>query len=638
MNKDYLLIIDLLEKNDTLTCQRLAQSLGVSPRTIRNYVKSINDIESDTVCSSQNGYFVNKSKSSDFRKKISVSTPQNNEERIEYILQQFMEKTDLYVYDLCEELYISFSTLNIVLNKIKARLSEYGLQLINENGTLSIYGEEKSKRRFISSIITSEAQNNFINLNALQDKFYDIDIDFIYQTVLSLLKKYSFYINDFSLNNLVLHIAISVDRIKQNNISADFSLNEASIISEGKSFTNELIASLEQKFNIVYNHAEKNEMMMLVFSRINTSEYISQANDKMNLFLQQKYVDITNDIIDFLENSYGISFHSEDSIMRFAIHIQNLFIRSKNNYYSHNPLVENIKTNCPLLYDISTSIALMLLEKYNTRINNDEIAYIAIHIGAMLEEQKNFESHINAVLYYPDYYDLSKKLGLKIQNIFNDKIIITNIISDIRNSSIINNTELIISVTNLNTLNEIPCVVINPFLGDKDIKLLNETVKKIELKKKRKELENNFKKICNEKLFERHDGFKNEFECIDYLADKYIALGYADDNFKNGLIAREQLAQTSFGRFAIPHSIDHNSYKTALNIMLLNKPVQWGDYKVDVVIMLGFSKTDKYLFSAIFEPLINILSESKNISRISTAKTYEEFISLLIECIGDEEW
>lgn len=61
------------------------------------------------------------------------------------------------IYDLCDELFISLSTIKNELQKVK--------------------------RKLLSTLLYNESNVNFVNLKSLQNSFLDIDIPYIKNTV-----------------------------------------------------------------------------------------------------------------------------------------------------------------------------------------------------------------------------------------------------------------------------------------------------------------------------------------------------------------------------------------------------------------------------------------------------------------------
>ena len=98
--------------------------------------------------------------------------------------------------------------------KVRRMLADTDLELINQNDTLMINGLEKNKRKLLSSLIYSESHNNFLNVEKISGSFEGIDVAFIKDTILRKFEEHHYFINDYSLENLILHATITIDRIR----------------------------------------------------------------------------------------------------------------------------------------------------------------------------------------------------------------------------------------------------------------------------------------------------------------------------------------------------------------------------------------------------------------------------------------
>ena len=88
-------------------------------------------------------------------KETKTLIPQTSEERMAYAVNRIIKQGIVNAYDLCEEMFISYSTLKNDLSKTRQSLAEYELQLISQNDMLVINGLEKNKRKYLSSLLYS---------------------------------------------------------------------------------------------------------------------------------------------------------------------------------------------------------------------------------------------------------------------------------------------------------------------------------------------------------------------------------------------------------------------------------------------------------------------------------------------------
>ena len=83
-------LIRLLLETQPSTAQALAERMGVSVRSIKNYVHEINSEASETVLSSRDGYRLDVEKAKALLDEKTDNIPQTSRERVIYILNQLL--------------------------------------------------------------------------------------------------------------------------------------------------------------------------------------------------------------------------------------------------------------------------------------------------------------------------------------------------------------------------------------------------------------------------------------------------------------------------------------------------------------------------------------------------------------------
>lgn len=632
--KNIQLIRSLTEQLQPINSSTLASSLGVSVRSVKNYIKEINDAYPDTILSSRDGYQINKDQAMHILQAIDSRVPQSSKERVVYILSRII-KSDKAVdaYDLCDEMYISMSTMKNELQKVKRKMQHFDLELVSSNDRLTVIGLEKNKRKMLSTILYNESNVNFVNLKAIQNAFIDIDIEFIKDTVLKVFEQYHYYVNDYSLINLVLHIAIAIDRIRNNNVNTSDVHQFSAVRLHEYELAQIVVHELENRFNIKYTDAEIYELTLLLISRATTIDYKSINMNNIEEFIGKDCLDLVNELILSVSSYYYIDLTEQEFFIRFALHIRNLLVRSKNNYFSKNPLTEGIKTSCPLIYDVSVVLANIIKERTGISINDDEIAYIAFHLGSALEAQKDLNTKITAVLYCPNYYNINRRLVDTINQHFTSDILITNILTDESEFEKIAETDLILSTIPLSMIPLQPVILISIFLNEKDIHQIRMKADDIKVKKKQKLFNDNLRSLIHPDLFDKRNDLQNKEHTIDIMVKMLVEKGYVEPSFKDEIYEREQMSSTAFNAFAIPHAMKMNAKKTGICLLLSDEPILWNNNAVYLVMMLCFNKNERYVFNEIYDPITMILSEYENVRKVIQCNNYEEFISLMVSLL-----
>lgn len=628
------LIRILSDYSDFVTAANLAANMDVSTRSIKSYIQEINSSYPEAIESSREGYRIRKDMARQILDETGAHIPQSSQERIVYIINSLI-KSDASVntYDLCDEMFISYSTIRNDLQAVKSKLGKFDLQLMNNRDNLTVTGLEKNKRRLLSSILYDESNVNFVNLETIQNIFPEIEIELIKNLLLEVFDQFHYFVNDYSLINLILHITIAIDRIRNCNINTGDICAMPPISSHEYELARNIAHKIEQDFQIQYNQSEVYELALLLISRATAIDYKSITVSNLGDFISKECFDLVNELILAVNSYYYIDLTEPEFLIRFALHIRNLLQRSKNNYFSRNPLTEEIKTSCPLIYDVSVCLSSIIKERTGISINDDEIAYIAFHLGSTLEAQKNLSEKVTAVLYCPSYYNTNKKLTDTINRYFSSEMLITNILTDERDLEKAAKNDMVLSTVPLNSVVQFPLLSISPFFTEKDIQLVRRQLTDIKMNKRRKQFREYLEYLIIPEFFERRDDLTEYSQVIRHMAGKMKDLGYVDEDFEADIHAREQLSSTAFQDFAIPHAMKMRAYKTGVNVLISGVPVKWNQKQVHIVLMLCFNREERFIFNEIFEPLTMVLSSRENVKRLAQAKNHKELIEMLANFI-----
>ncbi|NTW96794.1 MAG: BglG family transcription antiterminator [Erysipelotrichaceae bacterium] len=623
----------LTDHDDWITANQLSAKTEFSVRSIKSYIGEINAIEPQTILSSQSGYKIDKSKSEIVINKADSPISQGSLERVNHLITRLIKsKSSIDIYDLSDELYVSLSTIKSDLPKIRSRIQPFNLELIHVSDTLQISGLEKNKRKMLSSLLYEESNESFMNVEAIQDAFLGIDVDYIKTIILDTFKDYHIFINDFSLISLILHISIAVDRIRNNaeNVSApnDVNLHNA----HAYLVADTLAKKLESQFNIIYKPNETDDLALLIASCATTLDYRTISASNLEEVIGKETFELVTKLIQEVNAYYYINLNDGDFLTRFSLHIKNLLVRSRNNLYSKNPLTNSIKRTCPLLYETAVALAKNIHEYTDISINDDEIAYIAFHLGGAIETQRNLEDRVNCILYCPTYYNTDERLTESLMRHFNEQINIINIITNENDLKRISNADLILSTIPLfNKSIKIPILAISLFISQKDINTIFLKIDTIKKEKKRIIFLSHLHKIINPLMFRRNLVFQNENDAIETMCQVLVKEGYVSESFVDEIKDRERMSTTAFNNLAIPHCMKMNAKKTGMFVIINEKPTPWGNNQVNLILMLSINRNDRNLFNEVFENLTMILTEPEAMKEVLNCKTYDEFIQVLVE-------
>ncbi|SCL88383.1 BglG family transcription antiterminator [Sporanaerobacter sp. PP17-6a] len=635
------LLAHLLKTNDWVTSDELSILLSVSTRTVRNYIKQLNTTYKgyELIFSSSRGYKINKKNYylilNNNDKYNTVETPQ---QRINFIRNKLITHPKGYnLFVLSSDLFVSEETILADINSLQAFFKNFSI-VIKKNNSMDFYlsGLERDKRKMIRYIVNNESSENFTPTKALamfSMELNSTEYNNIRNSIHKILNKNNLFVNDYALNNITLHLIVMVQRIRQGlNIAEDVQMEKIQNTKEAK-VADEIKKYLNNSYGITMNESEFYYLTLTISSYTSEINYSLVNSHNIQDFIEGKYIDIAKQAIEKVKEVFSFDIFDDEFLPKFTIHIRNLMIRTYNGMYTKNPLTAKIKEAYPLIYEIAVFIALELQRYEDVYISEDEIAFIAIHIGAEIEKNNSFNKKVTAVFVYLDYYDTHLKAYNKIRKIFENSLEIINMVS-------INNfclkeikTDMIISCVPIISDDD-NVIVVSPFISDEDVSNINSKLTMIKRAKKQKKIEGYLKSLFGSTLFKRNYYLKDEHLMIKNLTNEVIALKYANPEFYEEVEQREKMSPTSFNNLvAVPHSLKHNAYKSFISMVINEKPMKWGNQYVNIIVLIGISETDRSTFRDVFDILIEILSEPKNVQKLINCSDYDEFLATITNMI-----
>lgn len=630
MKKKQEELIEYLYKHNRTTSEELSKSLSISIRTVKSYISDLNFQFPELINSNNRGYEIDKHKASVLLH-YKDNIPQDYDGRCIYIIKKLLleKQIEIDLFDICDELFISDSTLKNDIYKMNTSFANFNITFSCQDNKIKIYGSEKNKRKLITHVMSEEASGNFLDLTFLQESFPDYDIEKACNVIKDIFQKHHYYINDFSFINLILHVTIMINRIHNGNHIADSDDHTTDLIIEKHPIITELCTALEDIFQVTFTSSEMFEVYILF--KTNANFHIKGQGDDLSKVVPQDILTITKDLIQSIDQHYFVDLSSESFMTPFALHLKNLKQRLLNHTVIKNPMLESIKISCPTIYDISTFMAYQLMQIFGYEISEDEIAFLALHVGTEIERKKSIEYKVSCIILCPEYLNVSSMLYNKILMDFGEQVEIKKVISfenELENEIF----DLLITTIPVVSKGNYLSVLLSPFNMNYEKNKIMDAIIKIENKKKGNIIADNISLYFNPELFYiMNDRTARKEEIIELLADQMISLGYVASDFKEEVWKRENASSTAFMNIAIPHPMKMSAYKTSIAVAICPKGVKWTDSRnVNVIFMIAFNKLDNKHFHELYESLISLVNEQDVISEIKKCKDFDDFKNIII--------
>ncbi|CZR74589.1 BglG family transcription antiterminator [Clostridioides difficile] len=625
-SKKELFLNFIKTQHDWIDSSTLANYLNVSTRSIRKYVNEINS-NGEFILSSKKGYKVNLN--NNCQTKIDSSENISPDNRLNLILKELIVNSNgINIFDLSEELFVSPATIEGDIVKANKFIGSYNLKIKQSKFLLKLVGNESAKRKLMSSIIFKETGSDFLSLFDVQKIYREYNLTKLKENIIYILKKYNLFINEYAINNILLHLMITIDRIKKNNyiesvevvnyIDNNIDINIAKDISN----------FLESEYNITLTSAELYYLVFQLTNKTTVLNYNQMDTKSLSNYIDEHFVKLTKKIIKNVYDLYLIDLSDEEFVVKFTLHVKNLISRAKNNQVLRNQIPQKLKDSYPLIYDISVYICNQIQTLENVDIDEDEISYISLHVGSFFDRQKLLEDKVLCALITPNYYDLQFKIVRDLEKRFNESIEIIQIFSDTHNLDFDNKVDMVITTLPISDRCPIPFVYVNPYLNRKDYDNIQSKFIQIKDRKNILTVQNHLEMYFSESLFMKNIYLDSAKDYIKFMGNILYKNKYVKPNYIDDVLIREKMSSTAFNNnVAIPHSMKMDALKTGVCLIVNDKPVKWGEEKVQIIAMIPINEKEKEKFNYIFESFIEILSEWNNIKELTKADNYSSFMN-----------
>lgn len=632
MNKTDMLL-DYLKRhsgNEFISAKTLAESLGVTDRTIRHYVKSINEKQPNLIESSRVGYRLS-------NHVTNIQYPEKNDHidnRRFYILRRLIKSSDrgLDLFDLADTLYVSDATIRSDMIHLNRLVTKHNLQIIQQNNRYILTGDEKSRRKLMIDLIGFSKPTKTSLEEEVQRFLGNISLQQLMKLSKDSFEKYNVHPNTYFFKNFIIHLAIAIDRATDNEQleQSSFPINNRNATSF--KIIEDITENLNKIYPIQFSQADKDELAILFIGQIKDDEISmdNYANIKVSKALEHAIKEIGE--------VYMLDFDDHHFKTRLLVHVQNLYNRLLQNKYTRNLSVLNIRIKYPIIFDIAVYLASVLSNDLNVEINDDEIAFIALHIGSFLNSQHDDNNKINTVIITPAYLGQQTEIEKCIQKHFDDDLFITGVYEDVSELSSLLPNELVITTHSLEHLGNqfattnTEIVSIREFMTKHDIALISRAIEKIKHHNYLNFLNEKIPELISEEFFITiSDDFSRE-QIMETIAEGFLVNGYVEDDYLKKLNEREKVSSTAYpSGVAIPHTMRFEGKRTGLMILKPVNQIDWDSVKVKLIIGIAVNKEESYMFNRIFPRIIELAAEPYNINYLSGTNTRDELITRLIE-------
>lgn len=503
-------ILDILmQHDDFIPIKEIADQLGISSRTVLRELAYVEkwlgkrgiSLERKTGAGIQ--LEVSREQKQKIKKEINLQIVEyiyTPEERKILLLSELLRTQEpRKLYDFTCVLNVSEATVSNDLVKVEEWLEDANLHLIRKPGlgvyirasenkirmaSLKLFYDYFSERQLLEIIRSFRAQLSEENL-IFQSKitanvFELVDMGLMHtfeQMIHNVETMLGYRLADNDFVSIILCLALAVKRIRtQHLIHLELALVKKLIQTPEYPLADQVAQKINQVYGISIPDDEVGYFIMYIRGAKTIRDIDENEISMINDF---KLIRLAKEVIRIAQLETGCYLEDNHKLLIGLVrHFEPVLNRIHMNIEIRNPLTEQIEKQYPFLFQVGVKCARSIEQIENITIPKAEIAYIAMHIGAALhQEKRKIEKRIRVVVACMYGIGASQLLVARIEEAFNN-IEVVEVISTIEYSEEVlleKEIDLIISTICIPKSN-VPVVVVEGLFNQQDIEKVESTL------------------------------------------------------------------------------------------------------------------------------------------------------------------
>ncbi len=633
MNARQEKIIELLrESGGWMKGKDIALVMGVSTRTIRNDVETINASLTGAAIESsfQLGYHLKTQEAPVSRAKSVI--PQTPEERRSFILKQLLRHRDININDLPEKVCVSLFTIESDLRVIRQWLPDSsGLHLESGRNRIRLVGDEAAKRRLYKFLLSQEVEENFLNMDTLNELYPDFDLTEIRDLLAECEKCHGIEIRETAQSMVLMHVGIALTRVLNFNpmerVEALEDLQETPQYLAAREFWDKIA----RRFQVTAPEPEISQLALLFMGKGSGNYYKADTipvNGK-----EISLEDLTTAMLEEVRKLYGVDLTTDSKLQEgLSLHLRGLLLRLRDRTQVDNVYLEELRWRFPLIYDMGVTASRKLHEILGIQLDPNEIGFLALHLGAAYTIHRK-PSKYRAVVVFPSDQALATVVIEKIRRQFQDRMDVVAVLDAYEKKRVEDlNPDLILTTLPLDHGLNVPTVQLSVFYSQENESQIFQQLNRLDKNRQKDIFQHRIRELIKPEYFlETLDASDSE-DVIRKMCQPLVKAGCIPPEYADAVLEREGYAPTSFAAgFALPHALNVTIRESAISVAHLDHPLQWGDHSVDFVLLLAIREEDRELLGIFFDWWIQIISDPLRFGLLKEKNGYAAFVQAILE-------
>lgn len=530
--------------------------------------------------------------------------------------------------ELCEQLYISKSTLSQQLRLVRGRFSGAGLSVeARPHYGMHAVGSELAARALMHDLLVCWTPEQRCQLC----DFPMEDYVHLSEICLGSVRAYDYPIPDQLLESLLIRL-MSVLVRRRGGLAREPELEmPPKPESREAAMAARIGAQIEARFGggmppcelpyiaQLLRGSRRSEKEAAGAALNGERDRIDQAIGRMLAVLTQKYgIDLSADL---------------ELYSSLALHIVPLIERARVGVWAVNPIMSEIMTLYPLPFDMAIDMAPVLTEDFGITLNIHEISYIAIYIHLALERQQSRKTPKRVLVVCPAGRGMSQLVAHNISEQFGDDISVIRTCGAFELDDIdYSRFDYVFTTVPLDRELPLPTVQLPFTISETDVSEVRRSLHGD------REPGSALIDLTPRELFVGSLAANSRDEAIDALVAAIRRTIPLPDDFEQLVKERERLFSTELDNMvAFPHPIRDVDAPSFMAVGVLTRPIQWKSKPVRVVMLGHTARHASRRMQRFYRQFVALVSDKKWMTWLSDQPEWETYKSISEQLSKEEQ-
>ncbi|MGM0111130.1 BglG family transcription antiterminator [Enterococcus sp. DIV0187] len=611
-----------------LTADHFVEKFQVSMRTVQSDIKKIREHLATTryaeliSVASKGSQLIIKDYTAfqvNIQQKENISESNQSDRVRKLCVLLLNQKRPINRQKILDQLFIASSTLNMDLKEADKLLSNYQLSVERKrNSGIFISGNEYDKRKCLLKLGHLDIHQNQSNMETEESFRQEIEM-----VLVSVLLKHHFHISETLFQNLIVHIEMAIKRMKSGFYIGSDEFGGITDFDSEMEVSTEIFQRLAERS---YFKVSQEEILNLAIYIKGKSDYENDdyISEEVNTFILHALKEINE--------KFDIDFRQEiDLRISLALHLMPLLTRIEYNIQNENKLLDQIKQSFPLGFDIAAYMCMLLQNTIDKKIEEGEIAYLAIYFNQYLAKYNDISGKKRILIITSLKRSESILLRQRFATWFSNEITILTLVNTHEVGFLdIEDYDVIFTTEQTELTDKMGAILISFFPSEQEYSKIKLAIDGFNDKF---EIVNLF----DEALF-RYGHFTNKKEVLDKLCSISVSkVGDKVFQLREAVELREEIGSSYFGNgIALPHPINPILAETFVSVILLKNELDWDSdgNKVHLVMLVAIEKNNAKVFQ-LWNYLAKIIQEKGFVDRVIKNPTFENFRENLSQLLDE---